>query len=292
MDDPIAADRAVLALLEDAQELGLQIRRHLANLIEQQRAAFGHLEEALLVRRRAGEGALLVAEELGLDQVLRDRRTVDFDEGTLGSLAVVVERVGYRLLAGAIFPLNQDIGFARRNAFNQVEELLHLLAPADHVLELVAILQPLFELLVLVRQRLLLDGLLELVEQTLGIDGLLEKVERAGFDRLDRARNVALARNHDHLRFGVELLELPDELDAVHIGQQHVGDHRVGFPGPEKLLPAGANQRRLDLVSRVLEEDLQPLRHRRLIVDGENALAAFDAHTSEVYRKCATSQYT
>ena len=37
-DDAVAADRAVLALLQHAQQLGLQVRRHLADLVEQQRA--------------------------------------------------------------------------------------------------------------------------------------------------------------------------------------------------------------------------------------------------------------
>jgi len=40
------------------------------DLVEQQRAAFGHLEQAFLVHRRAGKGALLVPEQLGLDQIL------------------------------------------------------------------------------------------------------------------------------------------------------------------------------------------------------------------------------
>src|SRR5919201_775048 len=69
--DPVAADRPVLALLQHAQQLRLQVRRHLADFVEQQRAALRHLEEALLVHRRAGEGALLVTEELRLDEVLR-----------------------------------------------------------------------------------------------------------------------------------------------------------------------------------------------------------------------------
>ena len=38
-DDAIAADRPVLALLQHAQQLGLQIGRHLADLVEQQRPA-------------------------------------------------------------------------------------------------------------------------------------------------------------------------------------------------------------------------------------------------------------
>ena len=190
-----------------------------------------------------------------------------------------MDGVGDQLLAGAVLALDEDVRFARRHALDQLEELLHLLALADDVLELVAILQLLLELLVLVDQRLLLDRLLELVEQPLGVDRLLEEVERAGLDRLDRARDVALAGDDDDLGFGVELLELADQLDAVHVGQHHVGDDRVGPPGPEQLFAARADEGRLHLVARMLEQDLQPLGHRRLVVDGEDALLSFQAHT-------------
>ena len=68
-------------LLEHAQQLHLQRQRQLADLVEEERAAVGRLEETRLVADGAGEGALHVAEELGLEQVLRDRRAVDRDEG-------------------------------------------------------------------------------------------------------------------------------------------------------------------------------------------------------------------
>ena len=45
-----AADRANLVLLQHAQQLHLQAHRHVADLIEQQRAAVGGLEQALSAR--------------------------------------------------------------------------------------------------------------------------------------------------------------------------------------------------------------------------------------------------
>jgi hypothetical protein len=47
---------------------------HLADLVEEERAAVGLLEAADAAAVGAGEGALLVAEELGLEERLRDRR--------------------------------------------------------------------------------------------------------------------------------------------------------------------------------------------------------------------------
>src|SRR3546814_20675780 len=57
------ADRDDFAFLERAQQLGLQRQRHLGHFIEQQGAAVRGAEKALAPRRRAGEGALLVAEQ-------------------------------------------------------------------------------------------------------------------------------------------------------------------------------------------------------------------------------------
>ena len=80
MHQTIAADRPILPFLEDAQKLRLQIRRHLPDFVEQERAGFGHLEQSHLVGVGARECAPLVAEQFALDQILRDRRAIDLDE--------------------------------------------------------------------------------------------------------------------------------------------------------------------------------------------------------------------
>ena len=58
------ADALERALLEDAEERDLRARRDVADLVEEERAALGQLEAAAAARDGAGEGALLVAEEL------------------------------------------------------------------------------------------------------------------------------------------------------------------------------------------------------------------------------------
>src|SRR5439155_894805 len=55
--------------LEGAQELHLAVRRQLADLVEQERAAVCQLHEPGLGAHRAGERALLVAEELRLEHL-------------------------------------------------------------------------------------------------------------------------------------------------------------------------------------------------------------------------------
>ncbi len=64
LDGRCAADALEALLFERAENLGLQRQRQVADLVEKQRAAVGHLELARLSGHRAGERALLVTEEL------------------------------------------------------------------------------------------------------------------------------------------------------------------------------------------------------------------------------------
>ena len=92
--------RSNSALLQDAQELDLEGERHLADLVEEERAAVRAARSLPLVARvRAGEGAALVAEELALEQGLGDRAAVDRHERPVGSRAVRVDRARDELLA-------------------------------------------------------------------------------------------------------------------------------------------------------------------------------------------------
>ena len=77
----VLADAADLARLEEPEQLDLHALVELADLVEEERAAVGDLEEPLAVGVGAGEGPLAVAEELALDEVLGQGPAVDRDEG-------------------------------------------------------------------------------------------------------------------------------------------------------------------------------------------------------------------
>ena len=84
---PGAADPEERAGLQRAQQLHLAVGLHLADLVEEERAAVGQLDEPGLGGDRAGEGALLVTEQLGLEHLARQRAAVDRHEGPLGARA-------------------------------------------------------------------------------------------------------------------------------------------------------------------------------------------------------------
>src|SRR5690606_40205478 len=58
-----------------------------SDLVEKDGAAVGQFEAAAAIADRAGEGALHVPEQLALDQLLGNGRTVHLDEGTAAAAA-------------------------------------------------------------------------------------------------------------------------------------------------------------------------------------------------------------
>src|SRR5215813_8424317 len=79
------ADSFKLLLLQDPQELDLQGRVHLPDLVQKKRSASSQLEAAELPVGRASKSSLLVAEQLSFEKRFRDGRTIDGNEGALGS---------------------------------------------------------------------------------------------------------------------------------------------------------------------------------------------------------------
>src|SRR5882672_3167194 len=71
------------SLLEHAQQLHLHVEGHVADLVEEQRAARCELEAPDARRERARERALLVSEQLALEELAGNRGAVDRNERTL-----------------------------------------------------------------------------------------------------------------------------------------------------------------------------------------------------------------
>ena len=154
-----AAEALELALLQHAQQLHLRAEVDVADLVEEERAALGHLEAPLLAGVGAGERALLVAEQLRLDQRVGQRRAAHLDERLLRAQRVVVDGVRDQLLAGARLAADQHGGVGLRDLRHLLVHLPRRPAGADDVREVVALAQLLPQVRVLVEQPppLLLD---------------------------------------------------------------------------------------------------------------------------------------
>src|SRR5437016_8552570 len=117
-----AAHRPYLVLLEDAQELRLERRRDVADLVQENRAAVGLREVPGCVADRAGESAAHVPEELALEQRLGWRAAVDGQERPLAARAVRVDGACDELLAGAALAEEEHRAAPGRNARDRRSE--------------------------------------------------------------------------------------------------------------------------------------------------------------------------
>ena len=114
-----------LALLEDAQQLDLQVARQLPDLVQEERATARGLEAAGSLALRSGERALLVPEELALDQRLGDRAAVQRDERLVGPVALLVQGPGGDLLARPAVARDQDRDLRPGSTAQEVRDPCH-----------------------------------------------------------------------------------------------------------------------------------------------------------------------
>src|SRR4249920_3554317 len=96
-----AAEAHELALLNDAEKLGLGFRADGGDFVEEDGALIGDFEEAFFGGNCASESALYVAEKLGFEKVHGDGAGVDRHEGFVGAGGGGVNGFGDELLAGA-----------------------------------------------------------------------------------------------------------------------------------------------------------------------------------------------
>src|SRR3989475_9133630 len=106
-----------------SQDLRLQREAHVRDFVEEQRAAPGLLEPTDLARDGAREGALLVPEQLALEQVLGNGGAVDRDERPRGLRAVMMDGAGHDLLARPRLALDEHGRLARRDARHELVDL-------------------------------------------------------------------------------------------------------------------------------------------------------------------------
>jgi hypothetical protein len=95
-----------VALLQHPQELCLHLRRHVADLVQEQGPAVRPLELTPPQLRGSRERTRLVPEEFAFDQAFGNRGAVEFLERSDGSGGAGMNRSGDQLLACT--PLSED----------------------------------------------------------------------------------------------------------------------------------------------------------------------------------------
>jgi hypothetical protein len=210
-----------LLLLDGAEQLHLHRQGQVGHLVEEQRAAMGRLEETVAVGVGTGEGALAIAEELALHQVLGDRPAVHRHERLVAAGALLMDEPGGEFLAAAGFAGDVDGGLAPRELLDHVAHVLHDRRAADEPLVGRHLRLGRWQ-----RERRLHERTQLLQRNRLG-----EIVEGAGLQRRDRILGVPVRGDDGHRQIAHVLRDELDELQPLAIGQAHVGQAEVVLAG-------------------------------------------------------------
>src|SRR5437867_2030926 len=276
-----AADAPHHALLEHAQQLGLEVGRHLGDLVEQERALVRLLEQPHLLHRRARERALGVAEELRLDEILGQRRAVDLDERPLAAARALVQGVGDQLLAGAALAEDQHVGVGVGHGSDRLQHALDAGGGAENLAVGRLVGEPPPQLRVLDDELAVLERVLDESHHLVGIERLLEHVEGPGaLGRLHRLAHGAVGGDDDDLHRRVARLQLAREREAVAVGEHQVHDGRLHVRLRHRRQRGAHAAGQTHAHALGLQREAEAVRDRQLVVHHQHGLPAHVALSS------------
>ncbi len=154
----------------------------------------GQLEPPLALADRAGEGPLLMAEKLALEQRLGQRGTVDRDEWKLPARRGIVHGARDQLFAGARFAEDQHGADRLGDVADQLEDVAHPRALAEDAVERRLFVQLPAKRGDFVFERPLAQRPLHHELQVFEIDRLRQEIGRARSHRLHRVIHRAESR--------------------------------------------------------------------------------------------------
>ncbi len=131
-----------LTLLQCAQQLDLCERWQVPHFVEEQRAVIGRLEQAGARGGGPRECAAHVPEQLALDEIHRDRGTIDGDERVVHTRRMAVNCARGELFTGAALAQDEHGRGGGRDADGEPIHLLHGRRIADQLAELLHLLEP------------------------------------------------------------------------------------------------------------------------------------------------------
>ena len=223
-DDGFAADPRELPILQNMEDLGLEGRVEIADLVEKNRAMIGRFELANLQLVRAGEGPALVPEQLALEKLPGHGGAVYLHERPTLTGRSVVDGPGRHVLPGPGLAANQDGDMHLGGLLDHPPELLHLGAAPEACFLLESSGQFVHRRAPPLPTR---SGAhpFDRVLKVIGFEGLLEKIVGAQRSGLSDSLGMGGVEEHDDWP-GIPALEFEstEEVDAVGPGKFH-GHH-------------------------------------------------------------------
>ena len=217
----MAAHTVEMPVGQHTQQSRLQIERHVADFIEEQRAALGLLEATTALRLRAGERTALVAEQFAFQQILGNGRRVDRHERPTGHGRVLVQRASHQFLARARFAGDQHRHRALAQTTNRAKHVLHRRClTEDFGRSGLTLFGHLLALAFFDRAADQLHGLGQ-------IERLGQVFERTALQCGDGAVKIRIRRHDDHRQAGLQFAQLLQKLQARATGHPDVADQHL-----------------------------------------------------------------
>ena len=287
--------RSNVPLCKTRSSLACRPGGDVADFIEQQGPAVGHLEPADLPPFGAGERPLFVAEELAFQQRVVQDGAVERHERTGPARIGGVQRLRDQLLAGPGLALDQDRRAHRPDLLDQVEQLANLRALGDHRVKMIVAAHLLAQLLELVDQLAAIEDALDQEPEVIGLVGLGDKIVGAGLHRPERLGRVAERGQDDHAHRKPLGAHLREQIQSAQVGHPQVGDHQVVSLG-SKLVPGrAAVADGVDFKAVGFENLAEVMAVELHVVDGEDAahmgssILVKNRHGKDELNKQATS---
>jgi len=237
--------------------------------------------QTLLLALRVRERTALVAEQLALQQRLRQRRAGDGHERPIRTGAAVVDRLGDHVLSGAALPLQQDgRRLAVADLLDQVHDLPHGRAAADQIRLALdrQVLRPQTTHLPAEPGRL--QGLLDDHGKLVQVHRLGQVVEGAQLHRLHGALHRPVGGHHHHRHLRDLLADALQDLQAGHVRQPVVQCQEVAvlFLEQGEGLPSGL--RLAHAVALLLQALADRPADQLLVLDDQNAFLCHQSASS------------
>ncbi len=271
----VPADALERPLLEHAQQLHLRRGGDLADLVEEERAAVRLLEPPDPPLVGAGERAALVAEQLALEQGLRERRAVQRHERRLRARALRVDRARELALARAALAGDEHRRPRARDLPGHPVDLLHRRARPDQPLHALA-LGALAAAGGGSRPRpgaRAAPGALQREEERVEVDRLRQVILGPRPHRQHRRGHVPERGDDDHRQRRILLAQLPEQRHPIHPRHLQIGDHRRPAAAPPRPRPPRRRPPPRRRYSPPGAELLQPRARARLVVHDEHPRA-------------------
>ena len=224
------ADAEEFAFCQHAQQARLQRRRHVADLVEEQRSTIGLFEAPDMALGRAGERAGLVAEQFAFQQFRRNRRGVERDERLVRARRFAVERARDQFLAGAGFAGDEHVQRRGRDPAHGAEQRLHPRRIAEQLRRFVehrrwrlrrrfrrCVRRPRFRQCAR-RER----------DRVVEVEGLGQEFVRAAAEGAGGARQIRVRAHHDHRQLGLPRFQSFQQREPVVAGHAHIGEEEIG----------------------------------------------------------------